>query len=314
MGVDEVNPGRRADTEQWLDGLGVTWEYVPEVPLALIDQVASLGNQARLRPLDEEVVERYADDMARGDDFPAVLLHRVGKRLVLAGGNHRITAAVRNERATFPGYMLIDVEPAVLTRIMYEDNRWHGLPSSETERLLQAAHLVLAGAYTRQEAAAITGAHLSKVGRAVETVRADERAATLNIPGWGKLAGSIRWRLGSLASDRVFTEAAELAVASNMSSDPVYTLVQRLNAAPSEEAALKLLADERNRWAGATDPVGLRRRRAWSKVTAAAGRIAEVDAEDVVAACNTEADRRRLHDHALAGQVTLSQIIERLGL
>src|SRR5689334_10226051 len=85
--------GRRPDVEAWLAERHVPYTFDPALEVGSVDQVASLANQARLEPLDPDVVERYAADMARGDHFPPVLARQQGKKIVLLGGNHRLAAA-----------------------------------------------------------------------------------------------------------------------------------------------------------------------------------------------------------------------------
>lgn len=135
--VVELETRRDASIEAWLDERKLTYEYNETLPLSRIDRAASLSNQARLEPLDEEVVERYAADMERGDIFPPLVARRSGRKLILIGGNHRTTAATRANLVSFPVY-IVDVDAEGATALTYEDNRRHGLPPSEEERLLQA--------------------------------------------------------------------------------------------------------------------------------------------------------------------------------
>ena len=87
---------RQPDVETWLDSIETAWSYVDELDLAAVDEKASLRNQARLEPLDDDTVERYAADMTRGDVFPPVIVRSKNSRLVVLGGNHRYHAAKRS--------------------------------------------------------------------------------------------------------------------------------------------------------------------------------------------------------------------------
>ncbi len=59
----------------------------------------SLRDQARLgNPVDEETVERYAEAMRGGAEFPAVVGWRGSEaKLILIDGNHRQVAAERSD-------------------------------------------------------------------------------------------------------------------------------------------------------------------------------------------------------------------------
>lgn len=235
---------RNADTEAWLDEHGIAWTFEPELALASIDVAASMANQARLEAVVEEVVDRYAADMERGDQFPAVVVNRRprAKTGVLIGGNHRTAAAGRVGRSTVPAYV-VEVAPAVAQRLAYEDNRRHGLPPGEAERILQAIHLVQTGA-SQGEAARVVGLSLGKVQRGIGTVRADARAKELGIEGWGDLSPSKRWRLSSIEDSSAFAAAAGVVIRTGMSVEDVYSLVVAVNAKAEVADQLRLIGDE----------------------------------------------------------------------
>ena len=63
------------------------------MPIASIDIERSLQNQARMfNRLDSERVDTYAEALERGDQFPAVVLHRTLKRKVHRSRCQPITA------------------------------------------------------------------------------------------------------------------------------------------------------------------------------------------------------------------------------
>lgn len=236
--------GRDARTEAWLDELGVTWHFEPALRLDAIDRAASLANQARLEPLDEEVVERYAADYERGDVFPPVIVYRPGRigRAVLIGGNHRTAGAGRAGREHHTAYV-VDVNGDQVLPLTYGDNRRHGLPPSDDERVLQAVHLIAARDLSHAEAAAVVGLSKGKLTRGLATVKADERAAELEIEGWSSLSKTARWRLSGIVSDYVFEAAARLAIDTEMGADAIYRLVPKLVAAGDELEAMRIIGE-----------------------------------------------------------------------
>lgn len=233
--------GRDQRTEQWLDDLHVLWKFQPEMPLDQIDQQASLANQARLHALDDDVVDRYTADMARGDTFPALLaLKRPRRKPMLLGGNHRYTSAIKAKRTTHAVY-LVDAAPEMATRLMYEDNRRHGLPPSDEERIAQAIHLIDTG-WTREAAAECIGIGISRVQSAMDCARADRRARTLGVAGFGSLPKTTRARLASVRSDPAFAEASKLVIAAGLSGDKLTTLIGQVNKCRSDADAAKVVA------------------------------------------------------------------------
>lgn len=109
-----------AKLEDWLDSKGVKWEFHPTLDVDQFDADKSLHNQARFEPIDEKRVESYVEAMRRGDKFPPVLAHgRMGK-LILAGGNHRLQAAIR-ARKPLDTYV-ISGDPQTIVLITFESN------------------------------------------------------------------------------------------------------------------------------------------------------------------------------------------------
>lgn len=311
--IEESVGTRRPEIEAWLDERKVTWVFEEALPVADIDRVASLANQARLEPLDEDVVDRYAADMERGDVFPPIVVRRDRKRLVLIGGNHRVTAAGRAGIRSLPAYV-IDAAAEMALRLTYEDNRRHGLPPSEEERLFQAAHLIANG-YSQTAAASTVGLSTGKVQRFVSVQRTDERAKRHRIKGWEALPKSSRWRLGEIRSDPVFAEAARLATDGVFTSSSIFELCTRLNAARSEEEAFAVLAHQEvaERAKSQTTAGGMvKRATPRSKLLGALSSIAALEARDVASACATSDQRADLAQRITAMQKHLGVIRKEL--
>jgi hypothetical protein len=235
---------RHPDIEKWLTDRHVTFEHQPAMPLGDVDQVASLANQARLEPLDPEVVDRYAADMRRGDTFPPiVVLRRPRKGHVIVGGNHRWHAAKEAGLDTLPAY-LIDAEGEMVLRLTYEDNRRHGLPPSEAERIAQAVHLIDNG-WTAKAAAACVGVSEPRISIERSTRKAARRADHLGVDRrFHTLPKSTRYALGAIRSDPVFTEATRLVLDANMSVTETQRLTKAIDGTSSDTAALQLIGSE----------------------------------------------------------------------
>jgi hypothetical protein len=293
--TDTAPTNRHPDVEAWLDDRHVTWTFEPELPLGQIDIPAGLANQARMEALDDDVVDRYTADIERGDTFPPVLLNRVGRKLVPLGGNHRLAGANRAHRPTIAAYIVI-AEPEMATRLMYEDNRRHGLPPGEDERLVQAVHLINNG-YKLDAAAEVVGLSRGKVERALGAVKADQRAAELGVRTWALLPKTVRWRLGSIRSDPVFAEAANLAATTAMGSGDVYDMVTALSRTRSDKDALTLighLTEERAAQARKTAGGHIRQSTPRSRLIGNLTGVLCASATDVRAACPDAQARQAL--------------------
>lgn len=225
---------RQTDLEAWLDSIETAWSYVDELDLAAVDEKASLRNQARLEPLDDDTVERYAADMARGDAFPPIIVRAKGDRLVVLGGNHRYHAAKRSKTAI--SAYVVDCTDEQALRISYEDNRRHGLPPSVLERCRQGAHLVALG-YSVAAAARVVGLNQQRLQRAITADEFVRRCRTLDIVPVPDLVETTKARLMAIRADPVFLDAVDLVADAGLGGDDVERLVVDTNKARSEAAA-----------------------------------------------------------------------------
>lgn len=238
--TEVVHPARQADVETWLTSLGVEWRFDPDLPVARIDVAAGLANQVRHDPLHEEVVDRYAGAMVDGAQFPPIIVTDVDAPVPL-GGNHRVAAAGRARRATMPAYRVAGTD-AQLRRVRFEDNARHGLPPSTAERVEHAAALMADG-MTQRDAARIVGIPAPKLSIATNALKASQRADAAGIDGFGRLPEAVRYELGRLEHDAVFTAAAELALTTAIPVGTLRPIVAAvLEADPAE--ALRIIGGE----------------------------------------------------------------------
>lgn len=239
-----THSARRADIESWLDSLNARWTFNPDLVLAKVDQDSSLANQARRIPLNDTVVERYALDMARGDQFPPLLVHDVDPPLLL-GGNHRFAAHLTVGNTTAPAY-LIKAKAQTLHRIRFEDNARHGLPPTNQERIVHAVGLVRLG-MSQHAAAAVAGLPQPKPSIALAVADMTDRAARLGVnPRVNALPDSTRYSLARCSHDQVFTELAAVTIDAGLPKAVVDDLVRAANATEPVEALriVALTADE----------------------------------------------------------------------
>lgn len=252
---------REPSTEAWLDERGVTWRFASDIAVARIDKARSVANQARLEPIDPEVVDRYAADMARGDVFPPLLAQPIGKthKLALLGGNHRYHAHLRVEHDTVEAYVVSELDQATALRLTYEDNRRHGLPPSEAERAQQAMHLVATQGLTQAEAGAIVGINQATLSQRLTVAATDNRADELGVPRrFHQLPHTTRYTLASIEHDDVFAEASKLVLAAKYTGHETKRLVADITAAGPTTDQMKVIGtaaeeagDRKHRGSGA---------------------------------------------------------------
>lgn len=233
--------------EQYLAEQAVEWVYEEIVPLKNFDRERSLKNKGRMIPLTEDTVERYAMDMRRGNQFPAVVAFwDEQQRLVLLTGNHRLDAARRVGRSHLDAYCVEITDPAVVERITRTINNIEGVGVDAAERLLHAVELVRNHGYTVKAAAVECRIGEKMLG---ERLRSDEVVKRLTRAGLTDKARRIvpttLARMIDVQSDLVLGSVANLAADAKLSRQQVQEIVGDVVAAGSEANALLLLDDLR---------------------------------------------------------------------
>ena len=90
MNMNPTEPS--AHVARWIETYDVEHNLM-ELSLDKIDERASLHNQARRQPLDQDVVAVYAEAMKAGAVFPPLVGWEGSNGVVLCDGNHRFAAA-----------------------------------------------------------------------------------------------------------------------------------------------------------------------------------------------------------------------------
>lgn len=226
---------RIGELEDWFDAHGITWR-LEQIPLDQVDHLAGLANQARLSPLDEQVVDRYTADMEAGAVFPPIVVRRERRKLVPVGGNHRCAAARKADVGSLAGYIVEGLTDELVHLLAIEDNRRHGLPLSDDERLFHAVQIVNAGR-TVVDAAAICGLPAHKLGRQLDARRGGERAVRLDADGWAALSTTAKARIVSIRDDSAFARVVALAASAAIPAIELADVVGRVNKGTPEQAA-----------------------------------------------------------------------------
>jgi ParB-like chromosome segregation protein Spo0J len=310
-----VHSARRPDMEAWLDELGAKWAFEPDLPIARIDMASSLANQVRHDPLNDEVVDRYAADMRRGNRFPPLLVEvdhlAAPSTPVILGGNHRLAAALAAGLITHPAYLVVAPE-STLMRIRFEDNARHGLPPTMTERIGHAVELMRTG-LSQAEAAAAVGVPQPKLSIAVAVLEASDRADDLGVDGFNRLSESVKYSLSQVTDPVVFSAVAEGTVKAALPSHVVKSLVRTANAVEPTEALRIIgaeLADHDDR---ATDRAGnVRRssRTARARFDAALAEIRGLSAQEIFDSCPSDDVRAVLAQRTLDAAKPMAEFVQ----
>lgn len=224
-----IEGNRRPDIEKYLDSRGVQYEFISDLSPARFDRDRSLHNQARLgKPLDMEVVKRYAAAMEAGEQFPPVLANEERGKLVILDGNHRLNASI-DVNVPLDAY-ICTAATKTLMLLTFEANTKHGLPSSEDDRLHHALFLMDNG-LTLKEAATRLGISQSRLRKASTYQDADRRADDAGIlrNHWDAIPGSSRIRLAMINTDEGFKAAVELVRDAGLGAEEISKVVTHLN-------------------------------------------------------------------------------------
>jgi hypothetical protein len=249
-----LDKGRRAEVEAELaDKYGVKFIYVPAVSTSAFDTDKSLHNQARFIPLDESVVNTYAEAMRRGDSFPAVLAWKPTANGLyrMIDGNHRLHASIRAEEPIDTYALDPATSPQVVMLMTYAYNAKHGLATSIPERIQQAVFLVDGGA-TIHSAAAAVNVDSKLISRAMQRSAADARADDVGFPRnqWdsGTFTTTSKTRLASIATDEGFREAIKLTYSARLGYEEVGQLVSQLKGSRSASRQVGIVKTFRDQY------------------------------------------------------------------
>lgn len=118
---------RQPNYEQALKKLGVQWEYVESVPLSDININRGKTMQARLDPIDPDLIDDYAEMFNEGFAPPPLVLWQHGKSMkVPLDGNMRLAgnaqASPKNRLKAFEAYVIKTDDPMLADRICWTWN------------------------------------------------------------------------------------------------------------------------------------------------------------------------------------------------
>jgi hypothetical protein len=244
-----LEAGRRLDIEDRLTNeYKVGWTFISDVMAGRFDKEGSLRNQARFKPLNPRLVEKYRAP-ARNRKLPPVIGYETrragGGNIRLADGNHRL-AASDLEHSPLNVYLVdADTDPVTLARITYRENTINGEPATEAESVAHAVWLVQNGSSAKAAATEVGLTSDALVKKAVNRHNAALRSKSARIDPdmWASLGETIQGRLTAIRTDEGLRAAAELAFAARLKLHEVDTLISRLRSSSSAETQKRIVAE-----------------------------------------------------------------------
>lgn len=229
------------EVEAWLQRHGVQYAPPTHIPMGLIDEKRSRGNQARKDAIVADSVERYATAMRSGAKFPPIVCYPLGGRLVIIDGNNRQAAARKANHDTIFGIVIAEDTPSELIQLLtVEANAHHGLTPDMSWRLQQAFHLCSIG-FTDQAAAEAASISIAQLRNARAARDADQRARALKVHGFADISQAAKQALSALKDDAVFYQAAKLAVDTSMTSEEIREMTRAVKTQGSEGARIEYI-------------------------------------------------------------------------
>jgi ParB-like chromosome segregation protein Spo0J len=197
--------------EQLLGRLGVTWEYRPSIPVNLIPTRRSLSIQNRLTErLDDALVEQYAVAMSQGSAFPALVgFAEADGSYTLAGGNHRLAAALREGLSTVDLYVIRTSDAEVRRRVTLTLNQVNGDKPSQADTLVQALAMKKETGRSYEDVAQYFMLPTDRLRRAGALERAGERLAAAGLDS-RRFAQRTLQRFATVENNNVLRAVAEL--------------------------------------------------------------------------------------------------------
>lgn len=217
-------------TEDVLQGLGLAYDYVENIPLDQFDLAAGLRNQARLTaPLDRDLVMEYALAMLDGDVFPAVIVERLPATGLLSAidANHRLHAATEAKLSNVAAYILRPCDPASRRMALIAFNRRAGKRTSMEEGIQHGIWLVTHCSQTIVSAARVAKVSPDTLGTAIRTAKAKAEFAKAGIPV-ERITNSKLERVGSIPLRSIREKAAKLVAERQMSTSDVDSMVMAI--------------------------------------------------------------------------------------
>lgn len=241
---------RNPTYEQVLTKAGIEWEYREAVPVDQINHTRGKQMQARLQPLDPELINEYEQMLRDGYEPPPLLLHKHGRSLLVPlDGNQRIAAnqqaPAKHRLKSFPAYVVQIDDQMVVDRLCWTfNNAVNGRRLSYEECLQHAITFVRKYNMPNDKAAKEWGVKPWELAAKVRELNIRDLAATKGINTDKVPANTIAvlHPLDKVGED-VLLKALKTVAESGVGYDDVKELVSDVGKARTSEAKAGLVND-----------------------------------------------------------------------
>lgn len=285
--------------ERFLQEHGVKYAPKTQIPMDLIDEKASLQNQARDVPIVPESVDRFTASLRKGEYLPPIVVFPSGNRVVIVDGNNRYASHKKYGSRFIPGFVISEDTPSETIQLLtVAANNGHGVTPDLAWRKRQAAYLVSVG-FTTEKACEAAGITKTQLADFQALSRADARAKAMKITGWEDLPATARIHVGRIPLDSVFFQAARCAIDTGLDSEGARLMLKEIKAIGSENEQIHFVAalsESRKAEAKARAATGRANRVSSPKQSlfTALGKIMNVDPAELARQTLTDMDRQLL--------------------
>lgn len=228
-----------SQVERFLQSHGVKYAPKKQIPLDVIDEKSSLGNQARDVPIIPENVDRYAQSIKKGEYLPPIIVFPSGNKVTVVDGNNRHHAHKKAGSQFIPGFVIAEDTPSEkIALLTVAANTGHGETPNPKWRLRQAAYLVSLG-YSTDQATSAAGVTKSQLSDYMATQRADARAKAMRVTNFTELPPTSRASLGRIPLDSVFYQATRTAIDTEMTSEEIRKMIKEVKALGTESEMIE---------------------------------------------------------------------------
>jgi hypothetical protein len=248
MAATITDPNKLPDearmTAKLIKRLGFDWALDQRYPTPDVSKRVQIRQIAHYAPPAE--VSKYAAAMARGDDFPPIVVTQDG---YLLDGNTRAEAARRNKFPYLPALILDKnyegAPEAVLRRMHLLGAGFNVRNGRGIDRAEQMSAVLAVGTGTDYDAsriAALLGVSSGFVNGVLSEQRARERADRIGVHVNGSVPSSQLRRLGqSGLNDEPFVTLLKLTQDAGLSVGEINELIKKVKSAGSDAAAIEML-------------------------------------------------------------------------
>jgi len=226
---------------------GLEFSYLDSIKLSEIDIEKSLHNQARIaEPINKDRLQIFITLLPH-NEFPPIIVIKNSNKYNVGDGNHRVVGARDLNWTEYPyGAYVIKGTDIQIEKFINLANADHGLPIDLEERIAKAVYMVTKYGMTEKDAALLFGAPEHRVSGRVVAQRVTERANELGIENIDILSNTAKQALFRLKPATLFIKTTNVAIERKMPFVDLQNLTRKIENAPSEEVALRIIEDEKD--------------------------------------------------------------------